>query len=100
MRQWLSFQEHSRRGNAAFHPDCRVAPIREASLNPRRHRGGFLASDPGKGGLTLNIALVSTAVSLTQRPSKLSRSGAERLTEMTRQVALVRETRGERNFRQ
>ena len=25
MRQWLSFQEHSRRGNAASHPVCRAA---------------------------------------------------------------------------
>ncbi len=24
MRQWLSFQEHSRRGNASSHPDCRA----------------------------------------------------------------------------
>jgi hypothetical protein len=27
MRQWLSFREHSRRGNAALHPDRRAADL-------------------------------------------------------------------------
>ncbi len=25
MRQWITFGQHSRRGNAASHPDCRAA---------------------------------------------------------------------------
>ena len=27
MRQWFSFQEHSKRGNAASHPVCRAATL-------------------------------------------------------------------------
>jgi hypothetical protein len=50
--------------------------------------------------LPFDFALVRTALMLTLRPPKLSRSCAQHLTEMTSQVALVGEACGERNFRQ
>jgi len=33
MRQWLSFQEHSRRGNASSHLDCRATLKQEWQLS-------------------------------------------------------------------
>ena len=48
MRQWLSFQEHSRRGNAPSHPDRRATCLfegisdevdREAENTTERHLG-------------------------------------------------------------
>jgi hypothetical protein len=41
MRQWLSFQEHSRRGNASSHPDRRAtlrSPYTRVAVGPYRGR--------------------------------------------------------------
>jgi hypothetical protein len=40
-----------------------------------------------------------TRLLLALRPPKLSRSSAKHMTEMTRQMTLVEEAHGERNFR-
>src|SRR5437588_5893073 len=52
MRQWLSFQEHSRRGNASSHPDRRATLASKSTLIASRPTGRIGSMLPLVGQVT------------------------------------------------
>jgi hypothetical protein len=100
MRQWLSFQEHPRRGNAPSHPDRRATTRSESAASRHRAACSWVSSSSEAPGCACIRCAAPTRFAPPSSARRRARSGSRRRSSSTRSGAFdpaSRRTRARRD---